>query len=440
MKRSLGWTAALLLAAQVAAAAGAPEDLEARLRSGPSVGDLVAYAYRANPKIEAARQRWRSVIERYRVTTAYPDPQVMVTYFPRPIETRLGPQDWNAVLSQMIPFPGKLSKAGEVVEADARIARLELDKAVRDVIVALRESVYELAYIRRAKQVVAANRDLLDHLRKVAETSHAEDRAAFVDVAKAQSQRAQLEYDALLLEELEATERARLNALLNRPSDAELGPLPDEPVEPLAYTLDEIHRLAAERQEEIRIAEAKVEKARARMDLARYENLPNFMVGLFYAGIGDPDVPMEPDDAGRDAVGVQFGLTIPLWLGKNAGRTGAARAEMERARALKTARINDTDAMIRSLYFRLKNAERLVTLYRDELLPQAAQSLEVAETWFREGEGSFSDFIETQSVFYNFQLSLARAEADYGKFLARLERLTATSLTRRDGGAEEVQP
>ncbi|RMG85042.1 MAG: TolC family protein, partial [Candidatus Dadabacteria bacterium] len=279
-----------------------------------------------------------------------------------------------------------------------------------------------------------------DHLRKVAETSHAEDRAAFVDVAKAQSQRAQLEYDALLLEELEATERARLNALLNRPSDAEIGPLPEAPVEPLAYTLDEIHRLAAERQEEIRIAEAKVEKARARMDLARYESLPNFKVGLFYAGIGDPDVSMEPEDAGRDAVGVQFGLTVPLWLGKNAGRTGAARAELERARALKTARINDTDAMIRSLYFRLKNAERLVTLYRDELLPQAAQSLEVAETWFREGEGSFSDFIETQSVFYNFQLSLARAEADYGKFLARLERLTATSLTRRDGGAEEVQP
>ncbi|GAB6061949.1 TolC family protein [Deferrisoma palaeochoriense] len=440
MNRTLGWTAAFLLAAQVAAAAGTPEDLEARLRSGPSVGDLVAYAYRANPKIEAARQKWRSVIERYRVTTAYPDPQVMVTYFPRPIETRLGPQDWNAVLSQMIPFPGKLSKAGEVVEADARIARLELDKAVRDVIVDLRESVYELAYIRRAKEVVAANRDILDHLRKVAETSHAEDRAAFVDVAKAQSQRAQLEYDALLLEELEATERARLNALLNRPSDAELGPLPDAAVEPLAYTLDEIHRLAAERQEEIRIAEAKVEKARAQADLARYENRPNFMVGLFYAGIGDPDVPMDPEDAGRDAVGVQFGLTIPLWFGKNAGRTGAARAEMERARALKAARINDTDAMIRSLYFRLKNAERLVTLYRDELLPQAAQSLEVAETWFREGEGSFSDFVETQSVFYNFQLSLARAEADYGKFLARLERLTATSLTRRDGGVEEVQP
>ncbi|NOY46047.1 MAG: TolC family protein [Deltaproteobacteria bacterium] len=440
MKRTVGWMMGALAVAVAAApvrAAEAPVALEARLRSGPSVADLVTYAYQTNPKIAAARQRWKAVVERYRVSTAYPDPQVMVTYFPEPIETRLGPQDWNAVLSQMIPFPGKLSKAGEVVEADARIARLELDKTVRDVIVALRESVHELLYIRRAKQVVAANRELLDHMRKVAETAHAGDRATFVDVAKAQSQRAQLEYDALLLEELEATERARLNALLNRAPDAELGPLPEVPFEPLAYSLEEIHELAAKRQEEIRIAEARVAKARAKLDLARYENRPDFKVGLFYAGIGQPDVANEPDDAGRDALGVQFGMTIPLWLGKNAGRPAAARAEIERARALKVARINDTDAAIRSVYFRLKNAERLVTLYRDELLPQAAQSLDVAETWFQEGEGSFSDFVETQSVYYNFQLSLARAEADYGKFLARLERLTATSLTRREGNAEE---
>jgi len=440
MKRTVGWMmGALTVAVAVAPvrAAEAPAALEARLRSGPSVADLVTYAYQANPKIAAARQKWKAVVERYRVSTAYPDPQVMVTYFPEPIETRLGPQDWNAVLGQVIPFPGKLSKAGEVVEADARIARLELDKTVRDVIVALRESVHELLYIRRAKQVVAANRKLLDHMRKVAETAHAGDRATFVDVAKAQSQRAQLEYDALLLEELEATERARLNALLNRAPDAELGPLPEIPFQPLAYSLDEIHELAAKRQEEIRIAEARVAKARAKLDLARYENRPDFKVGLFYAGVGEPDVANEPDDAGRDALGVQFGMTIPLWLGKNAGRTAAARAEIERARALKVARINDTDAAIRSVYFRLKNAERLVTLYRDELLPQAAQSLDVAETWFQEGEGSFSDFVETQSVYYNFQLSLARAEADYGKFLARLERLTATSLTRREGSAEE---
>ena len=68
-------------------------------------------------------------------------------------------------------------------------------------------------------------------------------------------------------------------------------------------------------------------------------------------------------------------------------------------------------------------------LYGKELLPQAAKSMEIAETWFRQGESSFADFIETQAVWYNFQLSYARALADYGKYLARLEGLVSQKLT-----------
>lgn len=433
----------LLLAAAVGASAategqGSPlEALEVKLVEGPAVSDLVSYAYQTNPSIQAARANWKSVVEKYRVATAYPEPQLMVTYFPEPIETRLGPQDWNATLSQGIPFPGKLSKAGDVVEADARMAHLELDKAVRDVVVQVRESVHELLYIQSARRVVAENRELLDHLRKIAETAHAQDRATFIDVVKAQSQRAQLEYDALLLEELEDTERTKLNTLVNRPPDAPLGTLVEPPLEPLVYDLEEIYPLAEANQEEIRMAETRVEKAEARLDLARYENLPDFRVGLFYAGIGDPDVPVDPKDAGRDAIGIQAGVSIPLWFGKNSSRTAGARAEMDQARALKVARVNETRAQIRSLYFRLRNAERLVQLYGTELLPQAGHSLEISETWFREGEGSFTDFVETEATYYNFQLSLARARADYGKFLARLERLAGRSLTQREGPNSE---
>jgi outer membrane protein TolC len=57
--------------------------------------------------------------------------------------------------------------------------------------------------------------------------------------------------------------------------------------------------------------------------------------------------------------------------------------------------------------------------------------MEIAETWFRQGESSFSDFIETQAVWYNFQLAYARARADYGKYLARLEGFVGLNLTRK---------
>jgi len=394
--------------------------------------DLLRYAYENNPSVLAARENWKATLENYRIAGAFPDPQLMVTYFPEPIETRLGPQDWNATISQKIPFPGKLRTAGELVQADVRIARLNLDKAVRNMIVAILESCYELGYIRQAQRIAAKNSELLWLVRKTGESAYAQNRAAFADVVRAQSQTAQLRYDAILLDELEMTEITRLNGLLNRAPDAPLGQIQLPPLQSLAYPLERIFRLAEQTQEEIRIAAVNEEKARLKEKLAGYQNLPDFKMGVFYAAIGDPDVQTRPDDAGRDAIGVQFGMTLPIWFGKNDGRRQSARAGVNKAKAMKTAHVNETRTNIRSLFFRLQNAQRLIALYRDEMLPLAVNAMETAETWLREGQGSFSDFAETQAALYNFELSLARASADYGKYLARLEKLTGQRLTGKE--------
>jgi outer membrane protein TolC len=394
-----------------------------------NLADLVEHAYTNNPSIQQAREAWRATVEKYRVTTGYPDPQLMVTWFPEPIETRLGPQDWNAQISQMIPFPGKLSKAGELVAAEARIARLKLDKAVKETLLAVQESYYELWYIRQARRITRHNADLLDHIRKVAETAHAADRVTLTDVVKAQSQSGQLQYDALLLEELEQTEITRLNGLLNRRPGADLGELVPPAFQPLAADLETVYRLAEANQEDILMAQVGVDKGDTQVSLARFQNLPDFKIGLFYAGIGNPDVPVQPEDAGRDAIGLQAGISIPLWFGKNNSRVDRAMAEKSRARAEKRARINTVQTNIRTLYFKARNAERVIRLYQSDLVPQAARSMALAETWYQAGESSFTDFIETQAVWYNFQLALARAQADFGINLARLERMAGSPLT-----------
>lgn len=416
-------------------------ELEDKISRGPAFADLVDYALEANPEIRAARAAWRLQIEKYRLATAYPDPQLMITYFPEPIETRLGPQDWNAQLSQTIPFPGRLGSQGSIARADADIARLNLDKTVRDTVVRLRISFEELLYIHRALAIARENSKLLDHIRKTGETAYGEGRGTLYDVTKAQSQTAQLEYDILLLTELAATEETKLNALLNRPPESAIGPLSREEILPLAYSLDEIYQLANEHREEIEIARQEITRAEENRGLERSKTLPDFKVGLFYAGIGEPEVASPPRDAGRDAVGIQAGISIPLWFGKNSGRLEQARMNLEKARETEKSAVNTMRATVRELYFRLTNARRLIDLYTDTLLPQANRSLQTAETWFREGEGSYADFIEIQATLYNFQLSLARARADYGKYLVQLEGAAGIRLTRPAGErAEEVEP
>lgn len=408
---------------------------DVRLAENASVGDLISYAYRENPSILEARESWKAVIEDYRITTGYPDPEVKFTYFPEPIETRLGPQDWTASLNQKIPFPGKLSQAGKVVEAEARVAHIKLDRTVKAVIASVRESFYELLYIRKAREVVEQNLRLLEHLRKVGETAYARDRAALMDMVKVQSQLGQIRYDGILLEELELTEKTRLNGLLNREPDARIGRLVDGGFQRVVFSLKELYKLAEANQEEVRMARALVERADARAELARYENLPDFNLGVFYSSIGEPDVPVRPEHLGRDAVGVQIGISIPLWFEKNRGRMERARAEIRKTQAAKEVSITEIRTKVHSLFFRLRNARRLIELYRDDLLPQAVRAMEIAETWYREGESSFSDFVETQAVYYNFQLSLARARADYGKYLARLEQIVGQTITKNGGSS-----
>jgi outer membrane protein TolC len=404
-------------------------EIEAMLSEDLDLSDLLEYAYRSNPSITASKESWQAFIENYRIGKSYPDPQLMTTYFPKPIETRLGPQDWNLVIAQPIPFPGKLKKAGDMEAVGAGIARLNLDRVVRKIHADLAASFHELLYIQKARETAEKSAGLLEELRKIGETAHAGDRATLLDVVKAQSRVGQVRYDILLLDELEQREKSRINGILDRLPDAPLGKAGFTGVNPTNYTLAEIYTLAEKNNEAIRMAELAVEKAALGTELAGLTNRPNFKVGLFYAAIGDPDVPSPPADAGDDAVGIQFGMSIPLWAGKNSGRVARARAMENKARAVRSARVNSVRTRISNLWFKLKNAERLITLYRDDLIPQAMGSLTTAETWFREGEGSFSDFVETQNTLYNFQLSLARAAADHGKTLARLEQLAGAPLT-----------
>jgi outer membrane protein, heavy metal efflux system len=369
------------------------------------------------------------------VETGYPDPTITNLYYPYDPSRDWGSKRFETVFSQTIPFPGKLAAAGRVVESESQIAKLELDQTVRDVSVKVRESYHELQYIREAVRIAEQNRLALEHLRNIGEAAYAGNRTALYDVLKAQSQSGQVQYDALLLEELEKTEITRLNALMNRPPEALIGPLQEVPLTPLVYGLNEIYSIAETNRQEIRVAAAGADKSRAEADVAGFQNLPEFMIGFKY----EYDAPETPNASANNMYGIQFGMTLPVWWNKNAGRREAARAGKEKASAQVNAQINAAHALIRETFFRLNNAERLTVLYRDQLLPQAVKAMETAEIWNREGQGSFADFVETEAVWYNFQLALARSRADYGKYLARLEGIVGISLTCKSENALNPQ-
>ena len=74
--------------------------------------------------------------------------------------------------------------------------------------------------------------------------------------------------------------------------------------------------------------------------------------------------------------------------------------------------------------YKLRDAQRKIELYKDALIPKATESLNVTESGFRAGAGTFSDIIDAQRILLEFKLSHERALTDKELAIAKIEMLT----------------
>ena len=121
-------------------------------------------------------------------------------------------------------YPGKLIIAGRIADKEAEAARLRYEAAVRDALSDAKEAYFELYYIDRAQQVTGEIKKLYDRYAALAVGRHGSGQAQLPETFRAESQRAQLGYDLVLLSEMRAAEAERLRAVLGLPAQAERGP------------------------------------------------------------------------------------------------------------------------------------------------------------------------------------------------------------------------
>ena len=184
----------------------------------------------------------------------------------------------------------------------------------------------------------------------------------------------------------------------------------------------DIEKQALSKRQELRIAGLSIEKASEGIALAELQTKPMFKLDLMTIETGEALMP-DALGSGKNPFTIGFGVTIP-WSGlKNSSKVREAQQNHEAVKANKHSLEDATRVALRKIYFRLENARRLVELYETTLIPQAGAAIEVAETWHQEGPKSITGFLETQSVWLNFNLARLRAIADYQQNLARLEQL-----------------
>ena len=432
-----------VLASVTLVAMGAPQE-----RSPTQLDSLVAVALERNPSMAAAAERARAAEARIPAAGARPDPTLSLSLRNFPV-TEPGFDDFMTMktigLSQILPYPGKLSLAQEAERSEARAARAALEELRLDVAREVRQTYYDLAFIDRALEVVRRHSDVLGTLVSTADVRYAVGAAGQEDVLQAQVETAALADEAAGLTERRQVVLAALNRLLNRPPltpvegvtvPTELTAAAVRPPDRISFVsmdpgarvansplrpLDELLDAVARNSPTIHIHIARIEAQQARLEWARKAHLPDFDVSLSY---GQRDA--RPDM-------LTLSLAIPLPLSRDV-RQGAwaseAEAELAALRSEHADHVNRLQARVTQLYADLERDRTSLVILTSGMLPQESAALQAATAGFGVSRTDFSTVLMTQTALYQFETSFHRLLTDFAKNLAELEQLVAEEILR----------
>jgi len=380
----------------------------------------LVYAAENNPGLRAASNRWQSAEALAEQADSLPDPTFSMGYFFEEVETRVGPQEMKFGLRQKLPWMGTRGLREAIALQGAAAIHEDYEQARRELFFEVRRIYYDYTYLQRAASITRANIDLLKHLESVAR-SRLKAGGPQTDVIKAQVELGSLENRLSALEDLQEPVAAQLNAAMNRPPTALLAkPVIEVQQDPI---LDE-EALFGRLQDNpiLRKLDRMTERSEQSIALARKKGWPDLVLGVDAIQTGDARSP-GVSGSGDDAIIGIVAFDLPVW--RTAYKAGVTSARYERSAVMldKEHQGNRLQAELKMALYRFRDATRKMLLYRDSLLPQADQALNVTEEAYRVGAGDFLDLMDAERLLLEFQLAYARALADRGVAWAQIERL-----------------
>jgi outer membrane protein TolC len=377
---------------------------------------LRSYTLANNPDIEAAAQRWQAAQARPSQEGSLSDPMINTAYHNESfVQLRQGTEDFtnfHVGAEQEVPFPGKLQLKETVAAREADREGAVYRATVLNVVTRLRLAYDDYYLADKSIEIVRSNRELLDKLAKVAEARYGVGEGLQQDVARAQVELSILLGRLTNLEQERQSAAAMVNAVLNRPPAAALGPPTAVEKRPLAYTLDQLSSLATEQSPSLSAARFGVARAETSLQLAKRQYYPDFVLRADYFNKGTLVPEWE----------VGAGIRVPLyfWRKQSFGVREAAAVANE-ARASQQSTSQEVLARLKDLYAQATSADRLVELYGNSVTPQAEVSLDSASAGYQVGKVDFITLLNSFTVLNDYRVRYYEEQVKFDKAVAQIE-------------------
>lgn len=379
--------------------------------------DLQSYLSQAlatNPQLEAFEQRYRAAMQRIPQASSLPDPMLQITTFVESVQTRTGPQENTFMLSQKIPWFGKLNSREDAASAEAEAVWFAYQNQKLMLARAVAMNFYEYGYLKEAIRLTRENRDLLQYLEPIVEEK-VRAGADLNALLRLKVEIGKVDDRFKTLEQQRIAQSAKLSELLALPENSVL-PLPEW--EPPIRELPDGPSMAVairENNPELQVLKRKIISAEARREIARLESYPDITLGFNYIRIGDSVVNPNTPDAGQDPWGLTAALNIPIWFEKYDAAKAEALASKRSFVSEYDNRYNVLRAELSASLAVLEDANRRLKLYGEELLSLAEQAVENSRTSYEGGRTGILEVIDSERSLLDLQLLYWRAASDAWK-------------------------
>jgi outer membrane protein TolC len=391
-----------------------------------SLRELTAEAIKNNPEILAAQKKYEAARQRPTQQSSLPDPMVSLGYnsvgnpLPGAGLGREPQANAGVMVSQEVPFPGKLKLKGEMASKEAQAEFQQYQAVQLGVVSRLKQAYYRLQYSYEALDLLAHHRELFEALLQMAVDRYSAGVAAQSDVFRAQTQISILETRLVRLEQERRSREAEIDAILNRAVGTPAGrPEESKPKESTA-TLEDLLASARRNSPMLVRGQKMIERSELAVNLAKKEYDPDFTLNAGYYSMG--------------AMGSMYELRadvkVPIyfWRKQSAGVA-------EQAIGLSEAR-HDYEAVDQSLRFQIQDAylsaqasAKLMKIYSQTVAPQASLALESSLLAYGDGRVDFLSVISDYIMSFDYAMNYYDESLNYLLALARLEEMIGQPLT-----------
>ncbi len=393
---------------------------------------FIEQALVSSPLLRQSLASYRASLQQLPQVSALPDPMLGLTQHVRHPETRVGPQTTMLTLSQRFPWFGKLRNQEQIYAKRALVLREQYRTHKAELIRQVKAAYYTLAYLDRVIRITQEEQSTLEHYETLAQSRYSQGIGLLQGVVKLQAQITRAQNRLQLLRSQRVDAEAELNRLRDLPAATPIKPvtLPGRPVATIDF--DKLREMGRLHRPEIRAALHRIEQDEKRIQLAKKSYWPDFTLGAGFINVLGRSDPagrlIPPTQNGKNIYSFTVGINLPIHRRRHDAAILEATEATISSREAYRSMVNQVEASIRAIGFRIQTLQEQILLFERTLLPQAEQVLRSTEDAYSTGRLGVLDLLDSERELLQVQMGLARLISDYMKALAELERAVGAPL------------